>query len=198
MLSYVPGAAVTPPYADWALTDQALVSVAELLRAYHHAVSTFDPTPHAWPPSPPKPFAGQLVSHHDPNLDNIVFRGGRAVALIDFDLASPGSRLWDIACAARLWAPLRPDAYIHDPRRGRSLERFRLFVDSYGVNHADRPRIVEAVQQNYKWFRDLIQGKAANGHPGFTEYWNARIKEGAEDYSRWYLENQGALRAALE
>jgi hypothetical protein len=28
---------VTPPYPDWALTDEALVSVAELLRAYHQA-----------------------------------------------------------------------------------------------------------------------------------------------------------------
>jgi len=198
MLSYVPGTAVTPPYPDWALTDEALISVADLLRAYHDAVSTFDPTPYVWPPSPPRPFTGELISHNDPNLDNIVFHDGRAMALIDFDLASPGSRLWDIGCAARLWAPLRPNAHIHDTRRGRALERLRLFVDSYGVNDADRPSVVEAVQQNYNWFRDLIQGKAAKGHAGFTEYWHAKIKEGAEDYSPWYKENQAALLAALQ
>ena len=84
-------------------------------------------------------FAGELVSHNDPNLDNIVFRDGRAVALIDFDLASPGSRVWDVACAARLWAPLRPDRYIDDARRGRALARFRLFVDSYGLGRARPP-----------------------------------------------------------
>jgi hypothetical protein len=33
VLSYILGTAVTPPYPDWALTDEALVSVAELLRA---------------------------------------------------------------------------------------------------------------------------------------------------------------------
>ena len=43
VLSYVPGEAVTPPYPTWALTDQALESVAHLLRAYHDAVSSFDP-----------------------------------------------------------------------------------------------------------------------------------------------------------
>src|SRR3954452_4237139 len=87
VLSYVPGTAVTPPYPAEALTDEALASVAHLLRDYHEAVDTFDPAPHVWPPSPPAPFAGELVSHNDVNLDNVVFRGGQAVAFIDFDLA---------------------------------------------------------------------------------------------------------------
>jgi hypothetical protein len=47
-------------------------------------------------------------------------------------------------------------------------------------------------------FRDLIQAKAATGHVGFIEYWNASVNEGAGDYSGWYLENASALRAALE
>lgn len=33
---------MTPPYPDWALTDEALIRVAELLRAYHQAVDTFN------------------------------------------------------------------------------------------------------------------------------------------------------------
>jgi len=49
VLSYVRGTAVTPPCPLWALTDEALVSVAVLLRDYHRAVSTFDPAPYAWP-----------------------------------------------------------------------------------------------------------------------------------------------------
>ena len=108
VLSYVPGTAITPPFPDWALTDEALVSVADLLLEYHRAVETFDFGQYAWPPCPHTDFTGELISHNDVNLDNVVFRGGRAVALIDFDLAGPGSRLWDVAGAARLWAPLRP------------------------------------------------------------------------------------------
>ncbi len=197
VLSYIPGTAVTPPYPDWALTDEALVSVVELLRAYHQAVRTFDPTPYAWPSSPPESFTGELISHNDPNLDNVVFRAGKAVALIDFDLASPGCRLWDIACAARLWAPLRPDCYIDDGRRGRVSDRFRLFVDSCGLVDADRLRVVDAVAQNHNWCYDNVRNSAEQGHLAFAEYWTAAATQRADRISQWYLENGHALRAAL-
>jgi Ser/Thr protein kinase RdoA (MazF antagonist) len=197
VLSYVPGTAVTPPYPAWALTDEALISVAQLLREYHQAVSSFDPRPHAWPPSPPAPFAGGLVSHNDVNLDNVVFRGGRAVALIDFDLAGPGSRVWDVACAARLWTPLRPDRYIDDARHGRALARLRLFVDSYGLGEVDRERLVTAVRLNHEWSYDILGTAAANGHAGFTEYLDGGARERAERTRQWYLETADVLRDAL-
>jgi Ser/Thr protein kinase RdoA (MazF antagonist) len=197
ILSYIPGTAITPPYPAWALTDEALVSVAILLRAYHRAVSTFDPRPHTWPSSPPAPFAGELVSHNDGNLDNVVFRDGRAVALIDFDLASPGSRVWDVACAARLWAPLRPERYIDDARRGRALDRLRLFVDSYGLGPAERQRLVAAVLHNHLWCYDIVGTAAANGHAGFSEYWVDGARERAERTRQWYVDTAAELAAAL-
>ncbi|WP_448607733.1 phosphotransferase [Geodermatophilus sp. URMC 60] len=197
VLSYVPGTAITPPYPAWALTDEALASVAHLLRDFHEAVSSFDPRPYAWPSSPPAPFAGELVSHNDPNLDNIVFRDGRAVALIDFDLASPGSRVWDVACAARLWAPLRPERYIDDARRGRALARFRLFADSYGLSDTDRARLVSAVRHNHEWSYDIIGTAAANGHAAFSAYWTGGAMKRAERTRRWYLDNADVLQQAL-
>jgi hypothetical protein len=197
VLSYVPGTAITPPYPAWALTDEALVSVALLLRRYHEAVSTFAASPHAWPASPPAPFAGEVVSHNDPNLDNVVFSGGRAVALIDFDLASPGSRVWDVACAARLWAPLRPERYIDDARRGLALDRFRLFVDSYGLTDADREELVTAVRLNHEWSYAIIGTAAAHGHDGFTDYWAGGAMQRAADTREWYVDNSDLLHEAL-
>jgi hypothetical protein len=197
VLSYVPGTAITPPCPEWALTDQALVSVAHLLRAYHRAVSSFDPTPYAWPSSPPAPFAGELVTHNDVNLDNVVFRGERAVALIDFDLASPGCRVWDVACAARLWAPLRPEADIDDTRRGRAIERLRLFVDSYGLVRADRERLVAAVRENHEWCYDIVGAGAANGHAAFSAYCASGALERAARTREWYFANGDVLRSAL-
>lgn len=197
VLGYIPGPTVLRPYPDWALTDEALVSVAELLRAYHRAVADFDPAPYAWPASPAEPFAGGLVSHNDPNLDNVVFRDGRAVALIDFDLASPGSRLWDVACAARMWAPLRPDHGIRDSRRGRAFARFRLFLDAYGPGDVDLARILDAVQANQAWFGRLIERYVVAGHAGFTEYQRSERRMPAEDYRRWLADNEPVLRAAL-
>ena len=197
VLSYIPGTAVVEPYPDWALTDEALVSVAELLRAYHDAASTFDASPHSWAPSPPEGFVGDIVTHNDINLDNVVFRDGRAVALIDFDLAGPGSRAWDVACAARLWAPLRPDIHISDTRRGRKFERFRLFVDSYGMNDSDRLKVADGVQENYMWFYRLIKSNAASGHAAFAKLWTFKTMPRAELTMQWHAENKANLRAAL-
>ena len=198
VLSYIPGTAVLPPYPDWAFTDDALVSVARLLREYHLAVAGFDSTPHDWPASPPEPFTGELVSHNDLNLDNIVFRDGRAVGLIDFDLASPGRRLWDVACAARLWAPIRPDERIRDARRGRSLERFRVFLGAYGTGDLDLDLLVPAVQRNQEWFSQLIDRYVAGGHAGFTEYAQSEARMRADDYRAWLAGHERALRAALD
>src|SRR3954467_15664070 len=197
VLSYVSGTAITQPYPAWALTDEALVSVAHLLRAYHGAVRTFDPTPYAWSQSPPDPFAGELISHNDPNLDNVVFRDGRAVALIDFDLASPGARVWDVACAARLWAPLRPERYIADARRGRALDRLPLFVDSYGLGPDERQRLAAAVLHNHLWCYDIVGTAAANGHAGFSEYGGGGARGGAGGSLQWYVDAAAELAAAL-
>ena len=197
VLSFVPGRAVYPPYPPWALTDDALRSVGRLLRAYHAAVASFDPALHAWPQSPPPGYAGGPVSHNDPNLDNVVFREGRAVALIDFDLASPGSTLWDVAAAARLWAPLRPNRLITDARRGRALRRLRVFLDAYGVDADTRGGIADAVLANHDWCYDIVRGGAEGGHEAFAEHWNGGAAQRAERTRAWYVESRDVLLRAV-
>ena len=81
-----------------------------------------------WPRPIPARFRTGLVSHNDVHPANLVFRDGRAVGLIDFDLAGPGSAAWDFAAAARYWAPLQDEQDIADSRQGRALERFRIFL----------------------------------------------------------------------
>ena len=196
VLTYIEGEAATRPYPAWALEDDTLRSVAQLLRRYHDAVESFDPRPHVWPPSPPGPYAGTLVSHNDPNLDNVVFRGRRAVAFIDFDLASPGSAVWDVAAAARLWAPLMADSDIDDARRGRSLTRLWTFVDSYGAEGLDPERLVDAVLLNHTWLYDVVRSGAEAGNGGFSDYWRA-VGARVERTHRWYQVNRRSLVEAL-
>src|SRR3954454_15202430 len=43
-LRFIPGEAAVEPYEDWALTDEPLAGVAALLRRYHEAVPSFDPS----------------------------------------------------------------------------------------------------------------------------------------------------------
>ena len=91
-LTYIDGQAAVPPLAEDMLTDTALVSVADLVRRYHLAAASFDPSGYQWPRPIPAAFRTGLVSHNDVHPANLVFRGGRAVALIDFDLAGPAGR----------------------------------------------------------------------------------------------------------
>lgn len=196
VLSYIPGEAVTPPYPAWALSDDALRSVALLLRRYHAAVASFDASLHRWPPSPPPPYGGPVVTHNDPNLDNVIFRDGRAVAFIDFDLASPGSTDWDLAGAARLWSPLIADNEIGDARRGRSLTRFKMFVETYGAEDVDPERLVDAVLVNHTWLYDVVRSGAESGNYGFRAYWD-QVAARVERTDRWYESNRGTLVDAL-
>ena len=197
ILSYVQGVAPIDPYPGWAYEDDVLASVARLLRAYHDAVESYDPGDRDWATRIPAGYGPLLVSHNDPNLDNVVFRDGEAVGLIDFDLAAPGSRIWDVCVAARLWAPLRAQADVHDSRRGRSLERLRLFVDAYGLDAADRGLVVEALVPSHDWIYGLIEAEARSGRVGFARYWTGDVPARTARTRRWLVESRDALRRAL-
>lgn len=197
VLSFIPGEAVFPPYQSWALTDEALVSVAELLRRYHDAAEGFDAGGHEWSHAVPGPFRGGLVSHNDPNLDNVVFADGRAVGLIDFDLAGPGSRAWDVACAARLWAPLRDPRDQPDRVRGRALERLELFADAYGLARRDRGRVVDALVSTHDWCYAIVRRAVADGHEVFERDWHAGGAVRADRTRAWLAANDRVLRTAL-
>jgi aminoglycoside phosphotransferase (APT) family kinase protein len=172
-LTYIDGWAAVPPLRDDMLSDQALVSVADLLRRYHQAAASFDPGGYRWPRRLPARFTTRLVSHNDVHPANLIFRGGRAVALIDFDLAGPGSAAWDLASAARTWAPLYDERDITDPRQGQALRRFRLLLDAYGLARAQRRAVAEAILANHDWSCAIITDAAAGGHPGFTDCWDS-------------------------
>ncbi|MFF0269208.1 phosphotransferase [Kribbella sp. NPDC004536] len=197
VLSYLPGETVTPPYPSWSMTDEALDSVAVLLREYHQAVADFRPVGLEWAEPVPSSYVTGLISHNDPNLDNVVFRDGVAVALIDFDLAGPGSALWDVATAVRLWAPLRPEADVHDVRRGRSLGRLRRFADTYGLTEADRARLVDAAADNHVWCMDYVRRGAETGHPWFHQRWTTGEAELTDRTNTWFRTHHEALHQAL-
>lgn len=197
ILTYIPGEAAIPPYPEWALADQALVSVAELLRDYHRAVATFDPAGHEWPEPLPGPFRGGLVSHNDPNLDNIIFGGGRAVALIDFDLASPGSAAWDLACASRLWTPLRESRDAPKATRRRTLERLALFADTYGASAQERAAMIEAFVPCHDWCYSVVRQAVAAGHETFGLYWRGGGEGQAVRTRGWLATHGRELRGAL-
>jgi hypothetical protein len=197
VLSYIDGDVPTAPYPAWALTDDALFSVAVLLRRYHEAVRSFDATAHEWPTTVPSPYRGALVTHNDPNLDNVVFRHGRAVALIDFDLASPGSAVWDAALAARLWVPLRDPSDVPLDLIARAGHRLRLFADAYGLPKVERERMASAVLATHTWCYDIVRAGAEQGRPGYQHYWTPSAQEHDARGRRWLESNLESLATAL-
>jgi hypothetical protein len=195
ILGYLEGAAAIEPVPDWALTDSALTSVGELLRAYHRHASGFDGSQLRWQRPVPERWRGGLVTHNDSNPANVIFRDGRAVALIDFDLAAPGSRAWELAMAACFWVPLRADEDVTDDRRNRVVERFGLLLDSYGADAVTRLDVARAVRDANRWIAAVIEDAANTGHPAFGRLWQ-RDMELHRRADAWLVAHVDELLAA--
>ena len=114
-LRFIPGDVAIPPYPDWAQTDDSLRSIVELIRGLHDA-SVGVATDHMrWSSEMADPEGGPVICHNDVCLENVVFRDGHAVALIDFDFAAPGRRpsTWppSLACVSRLTTMSTPPSW---------------------------------------------------------------------------------------
>jgi hypothetical protein len=141
-------------------------------------------------PVPHRPGQPQRRSPGQPGVPD-----GRAVALIDFDLAGPGSAIWDFTAAARYWAPLQDERDITDSRRGRALERFRILLHASGLRRADRRRVAEAVVASHDWTYAIVTEAAAAGHQGFADHWRM-VAEQATRARSWCQRHQRDLVAA--
>src|SRR3954447_15428166 len=131
VLTYLEGCVPGDPPEQWATTQELLASVAELLRRLHEASAGYladagfaAPYGAVWhrdrvrvdvpDPSLPPP---ELVSHCDVTPQNVVVRAGRAVGLVDFDMAGPAARLLDVVNTAMWWVALRHPHHPAPPLR---------------------------------------------------------------------------------
>ena len=119
--------------------DEGLASFALALREYHRAVATYRPpatTEWAYGRHPIQP--GELVCHGDFGPWNLVWRDGRPVGILDWDLAYPGPSTDDVAYALAYATPFRDDAHamrwhaFPDPPDRR--HRIAVFADAYGIS----------------------------------------------------------------
>jgi aminoglycoside phosphotransferase (APT) family kinase protein len=119
VLAFIPG---TVPHSmpDWVWSETVLTDVAHALRQWHDASASFDRADAVW--SLRVNQTPEVICHNDFAPYNCVFRDGRLVGVIDFDLCAPGSRLWDLAYTAYRYVPLMPpaDAQVPDGARERS------------------------------------------------------------------------------
>src|SRR6266508_632011 len=104
-LVFIEGDVPVTPYPPWVQSDHALASIATLMRQLHEACRSFDPAGSTWSREMADPAGGSIVCHNDVCLENVVFREGVAVALLDFDFAAPGRPVYDVAQMARMCVP---------------------------------------------------------------------------------------------
>ncbi|MFC8226474.1 phosphotransferase [Streptomyces sp. NPDC057287] len=171
-LTFIPGDVALPPFPRWVMTKSALRTVGSLLRRLHEASAAIPIDTHAaWPRDLADPAGGTMLCHNDICPDNVVFRDGRAFALIDFDLAAPGRPLWDLAMTARYWAPMLDPASA-DANYPAGLDaptRLRVLVDSYGLSPQDRAELPGVIEQATQVCRDFVARRVADNDPTYVQ-----------------------------
>jgi len=111
------------------------------------------------------------VAHFDAKLDNILFDGDDAVALVDFDTVMPGAWFWDVGDLLRSGATTaaedEPDAerVVVEPERYQAIvEGYRHGLSRAGVVQADELDAVEVAgavvtfEQAVRFLTDWIAG----------------------------------------
>ena len=143
-LRFVPGDVPLAPYPSWAQTDEVLASVAVLIRGLHDASIGLSLAGESWSSEMADPHGGPVMCHNDVCLENVVFRDGSAVALLDFDFAAPGRREFDLAAFARMCVPIDDDS--NASRLGwASIDkpmRLRVVCDAYGCDESGRADVL--------------------------------------------------------
>ncbi|MFB6753550.1 phosphotransferase [Streptomyces sp. NPDC056353] len=200
-LTFVLGDAALPPFPDWAMTSSALESVGNLLRRLHEtsAVVAVD-TRAEWPPDLADPEGGTMLCHNDMCPENVIFRDGRAAAVIDFDLAAPGRALWDVAMTARYWVPMLDPgsaAALYPPGLD-ATARLRILADSYGLSAGDRAELPGVIEQATEVCRAFVARRVAGGDPVHLQALAER--GGWERWDRmqtWLVDHRKTFTAAL-
>ena len=199
-LVFIPGDVPLPPYPPWSRTDSAVASIARLLSRFHEAARTFQPPRGAgWSPELADPEGGGVVCHNDVCLENVVFRDGIAIALLDFDFAAPGRTLYDLAAMARMCVPLESpeDARTWGTEPFDPFVRLRLVADSYGLPPG-REDLVAIVEQSMIDGGEFVRRRVMRGDPAFVEMWNRMGGEARFDRRHdWFAEHRGEFIEAI-
>jgi hypothetical protein len=199
VLSFVAGDVPLPPYPEWAMTDRALTSMGELLARFHKASASFDQASvSGWELDWADPGGGPVVCHNDGFPENVVFRDGVAVALIDFDMAGPGRPLWDLAIASQEWLPLHAPSTRHDHPAGLdSVARLRHLARAYGVTARDAGALVDVIFEERAHAVANVRREVAAGNAVWVEQWDDAAERRAAVDDEWLAGVREALVASV-
>lgn len=144
IVGFIAGDVPAYPMPDWISAESLLTDTARKLRALHDATVGYVDPDACW--RLPRHEPVEVIRHNDFAPYNMVFEDRRCVGVIDFDMASPGPRLWDVAYLAYRIVPLTDPANLDGAGFDEALCRARLgrLIDAYGMPWSD-PEVLEMV-----------------------------------------------------
>lgn len=137
VLSYIEGE-VPHDEPSWLWDEMILLDIASRLRQWHEATLDFTFEEAQW--GIDSNGCHEVICHNDFATYNCVFKDQKFAGLIDFDVCSPGTRLWDIAYTAYKFIPLRPsddiNGHFESPNFSEEVMSIRLqkFLKAYSQN----------------------------------------------------------------
>jgi Phosphotransferase enzyme family len=165
IVSYLPGTVPQDPMPEWVWADAVLGAAAERLAAVHDATSGFDVKAGVWQLPVHQPV--EVVCHNDFVPYNFVFDEDHTlIGVIDWDTASPGPRVWDLAYLAYRLVPLGDPANRDGLGSDLSERRRRLMLlcQAYGRGLTPAAVATTAVAR----LHDLANFTAARAATGAT------------------------------
>ncbi|PJN89791.1 phosphotransferase [Bacillus sp. mrc49] len=175
ILSYIAGEAGNYPFKKYMWSDDVLRKIAEMLRLYHDSVSDFS-FDDGWQSTDNTPQPAEVLCHNDFAIYNIIFHDETPIGIIDFDVAAPGPRLWDIAYTLYTCVPLSrfhlnetgEEVHYHSSQdAARIRSRVQLFFESYGEGVA--VNYLEMVLLRLEGLCKTIARKAGEGDAAFQK-----------------------------
>lgn len=174
VLTWIDGDVPLPPYPAWAMTDKALTDLGGLVRRLHEATATFRGPTADWSTQWADPGGGPVICHNDLFPENVVFRDGRVVALIDFAMAAPGRPLWDVAIAAETWGPLGdPKRRDQHPANLDGIARLGVLARGYGLGSEQAEELVDVLTEERAQATANIRAEIAAGNEAWIRDWEA-------------------------
>ncbi|QAV71261.1 hypothetical protein ESZ53_12915 [Salinibacterium sp. UTAS2018] len=129
-LSFIEGDVPLYPLPDFVWTDAVLREGARRLRQLHDASIGFGLDGAVW--QSPAKVPAEVICHNDFSPHNLAFVDGRLVGAIDFDMCSPGPRLWDLAYFATRAVPLTSVTPHNAPGIEDARRRVEVLLTAYG------------------------------------------------------------------
>jgi Ser/Thr protein kinase RdoA (MazF antagonist) len=199
-LTFIDGTVGHDPLLPALRSDAALVQAMQLLRRYHDATVEFVHRGSAhWQLAQPDDLPLEVICHNDFAPYNCVFRDGLPIAMVDFDMAGPGSRVWDVAYTVYRFVPLCCPVNLRLlgwKNEMNTVPRLRLALSAYGL--ANGHKVIDILIRRLALLRDwtVRASEAETAHA-------RRITEDAHVafYNRdlaWLVANRAGLQGALD